>query len=152
MARKRTLNYRELRSYDEEEGGERRKDEEEVEDEEEDEDEDEEEAAETEEEEGDADADGDEDEDEVAVKPAKKKKAPAKPVKPPKPVKPKRSRAGKVVRLRVVWGVFNNSNQRVATYDYARKQEAEEHAAKLSAEKNKGTFFIQPVKEPIEEK
>src|SRR5439155_11757394 len=101
MARKRTLNYRELRSYDEEEG-ERRKEDEDVEDEEEDEDEDEEEATETEEEEGEAD---EEDEEEVAVKPPpKKKKAPA------KPAKPKRSRAGKVVRVRVVWGVFNNSN------------------------------------------
>ena len=143
MARKRTLNYRELRSYDDEEG-ERRKDDEEVEDEEEDEDEEEEEAVETEEEEGEAD---EEDEEEVVVKPApKKKKAPA------KPAKPKRSRAGKVVRVRIVWGVFNNSNQRVATFDYPRKQEAEEHAAKLSAEENKGTFFVQPVKEPIEEK
>src|SRR5262245_23730643 len=143
MARKRTLNYRELRSYDDEEG-ERRKEDEEGEEEEEDEEEDEEEAAEAEDEEG--EAGGDEDEEEV-VKPApKKKKA------PPKPAKPKRSRAGKVVRLRVVWGVYNNSNQRVATFDFARKQEAEEHAAKLSAEKNKGTFFIQPVKEHIEEK
>src|SRR5437899_1345601 len=129
MARKRTLNYRELRSYDDEEG-ERRKEDEDVEVEDEDEDEDEEEAAEAEDEEAEA-GEGDEDEEEVVVKPApKKKKA------PPKPAKPKRSRAGKVVRLRVVWGVFNNSNQRVATFDYARKQEAEEHAAKLSAEKN----------------
>ncbi|MBI1917392.1 MAG: hypothetical protein HYS12_22050 [Planctomycetes bacterium] len=144
MARKRTLNYRELRSYDEDEG-ERRKEDEDVEDEEEDEDEDEEEAAEPEEEEG--EAEGEEDEEEVVAKPPpKKKKA------PPKPAKPKRSRAGKIVRVRVVWKVFNNSNQAVATFDYARKQEAEEHAAKLSAEKNKGTFFIQPVKEPIEEK
>ena len=144
MARKRTLNYRELRSYDDEEG-ERRKEDEDVEDEEEDEDEDEDEAAETEDEEGEAD---EEDEEEVAAKAAaaKKKKAPA------KPAKPKRPRAGKIVRVRVVWKVFNNSNQPVATFDYARKHEAEEHAAKLSAEKNKGTFFVQPVKEPIEEK
>ena len=145
MGRKRTLNYRELRSYDEDDS-ERRKEDEEVEDEDEDEDEEEDEAPEAEEEEGEGDGDEEEDE-EAAVKPApKKKKAPA------KPAKPKRSRAGKVVRLRVVWGVYNNSNQRVATFDYARKKEAEEHAAKLSAEKNKGTFFIQPVKEPIEEK
>ena len=80
------------------------------------------------------------------VKPApKKKKA------PPKPAKPKRSRAGKVVRLRVVWGVFNNSNQRVATFDYPKRKEAEDKAAQLTTDK-KQTHFVQPVKEPIEEK
>jgi hypothetical protein len=47
--------------------------------------------------------------------------------------------------------VFNNSNQRVATYDYPKKKEADEHAARLTADK-KLTFFVQPVKEPIEEK
>jgi hypothetical protein len=53
--------------------------------------------------------------------------------------------------MKVVWGVFNNSNARVATYEYPRKREAEEHAARLRAEKNQ-TFFVQPVKEPMEEK
>ena len=143
MAKRRTLNYRELRSYDDEEG-ERRKGEEEGEEEVEDEDEDEEEeAAEAE---ADEEVEADEaDEEEEPVKKPPKKKAPA------KPARPKRTRAGKVVRLRVVWGVFNNSNQRVATFDYNRRAEAEEHAAKLSTDK-KQTYFIQPVKEPIEEK
>src|SRR5262245_1414840 len=144
MGRKRTLNYRELRSYDEDD--ERRKDDEEGgdEDDEEEDDEDEEAAeAEDEDEEGD---EGDEDDEEGRPrKPAKKPKP------PPKPAKPKRSRAGKVVRLRVIWGVFNNSNQRVAAFDYNQRHEADEHAAKLSADK-KQTFFVQPVKEPIEEK
>jgi hypothetical protein len=62
-----------------------------------------------------------------------------------------RSRASKITRLKVVWGVFNNSNQRVATYEYPRRKEAEEHAAKLTADK-KSTHFVQPVKEPFEEK
>ena len=147
MGRKRTLNYRELRSYDEEEGGERRKDEEEAEDEKEDEEEDEDEDEDEDEEAEDEEGEGDGDEEEVVVaKPKKKKAAP-----PPKPAKPKRSRAAKIVRLRVVWGVFNNSNQRVATFEYPRKHEAEEHAAKLSTDK-KQTFFVQPIKEPIEEK
>jgi hypothetical protein len=78
--------------------------------------------------------------------PAKKKKPKAK----PKP-KTKRTRVAKVTRMRVVWGVFNNSHQIVASYDYPKKEEAEAHAARLMADK-KTTHFVQPVKEPIEEK
>ena len=77
--------------------------------------------------------------------PKKKKKA------APKEAKPKRTRTPKVVRQKVVWGVFNNSNARVATYPYPQRQQADEHAAKLMADKG-STFFVQPVKEPIEEK
>ena len=67
--------------------------------------------------------------------------------------KPKRTRAAKQVRMKVVWGVFNNSNQRVATFEYPKRKEAEEHAAKLSAAKNPPqAFFIQPIKEPMEDK
>jgi hypothetical protein len=93
---------------------------------------------------GDEDDAGDEDEEAP-----KKKKKPAK-VKEPKKTKP-RSRAAKVVRMKLVWGVFNNSNARVATYEYKQKQEADEHAARLTTDK-KSTHFVQPVKEPIEEK
>ena len=53
--------------------------------------------------------------------------------------------------MSVIWGVFNNSNQRIAAYDYPKRKEADEHAARLTAEK-KSTHFVQPVKEPIEEK
>jgi hypothetical protein len=53
--------------------------------------------------------------------------------------------------MKVVWGVFNNSNQRVATYDYPKKKQADEHAAKLMTDK-RSTHFVQPVKEPFEEK
>jgi hypothetical protein len=118
-------------------------DEEEREDEEEaDEDEgDEEEATAEDEEPGDEEA-GDEEE-----APPKKKKKPAK---EPKKTKP-RSRTAKVVRMKVVWGVFNNSNVRVATYEYPKRQDAEEHATRLTTDK-KSTHFVQPVKEPIEEK
>ncbi|HMC89535.1 MAG TPA: hypothetical protein VKI17_08300, partial [Gemmataceae bacterium] len=93
----------------------------------------------------------DEDEDEEA--PPKKKKKPVAKEKEPKPkAKPKsRSRSAKVVRMKVVWGVFNNSNQRVAVYDYPKRKEAQDHATKLTADK-KSTHFVQPVKEPIEEK
>lgn len=140
MAR-RILNRKDLRA--DFEAAERRKGEdEEVEDEEEDEED--EEGAEAEAgEEGEEGEEVDESEEEVPVK-AKKKKV----VKEPKP---KRVRTPKVVRQRVVWGVFNNSNQRVATYDYPKRKEADEHAARMTGEK-KLTFFVQPVKEPIEEK
>jgi hypothetical protein len=53
--------------------------------------------------------------------------------------------------MRVVWGVFNNSHQMVASYEYPKKADAEAHAARLMGEK-KSTHFVQPVKEPIEEK
>jgi hypothetical protein len=51
----------------------------------------------------------------------------------------------------VTWGVFNNSHQMVAQYDYPKKADADAHAARLMADK-KSTHFVQPVKEPIEEK
>ena len=51
----------------------------------------------------------------------------------------------------MVWGVFNNSNARVQTFSYPQRKEADEYAAKMSADKN-STFFVQPVKEPIDEK
>ena len=141
MARsRRTLDRRALRADNE--AAERRKTDDEVDETEGEEDEDEE--ADEEEEAGasDAEEEGDEEEEE---KP-KKKKAPAK----PKAAKP-RTRTPKVTRMKVVWGVFNNSNVRVATYEYRQKPEAEEHAARLSTEK-KSTHFVQPVKEAIEEK
>ena len=147
MAR-RILNRKDLRADFEAAEARRKGDDEEdleegedVEDEDEDEDEeDEEEAAEGEEEGG-----GDEDDEEA---PPKKKKKPAKPVKEPKP---KRVRTPKHIRQKVVWVVFDNSSKRIAAYDYPKKKEAEEHAARLKAEKNQ-TYFVQPVKENMEEK
>jgi hypothetical protein len=146
---KRTRNRLELRA--EFDAAERRKEEEgkvkgegaeEEEDEDEDEDEDDEEA-----EAGDESEDEEvaEDEDEeVEAKPKKKKKA----VKEPKP---RKSRVPKQVRQKAVWAVFNNSNQRVATFDYPKKQEALDHAVKLKGEsKTNQTYFVQMVKEPIE--
>ncbi len=141
---RRILNRKELREdYD---AAERRKDEEpgdaedELEEEDESEDEDEEAEGETDEA---ADEEGDEGEEEAP----KKKKAPPKPKAKPR----SRSRAAKVVRMKVVWGVFNNSNQRVAVFDYPKRKEAEELAAKLKTDK-RSAHFVQPVKEPIEEK
>lgn len=141
MAR-RILNRKELRAdYDAAE--ERQRKDEDTEDEDEDEEEEGGEAAEGDEEAGEADEAAEEDEE---VAPKKKKKA------PPKEKKPRaRSRAAKVVRLKAVWCVFSNSNQRIATYEYPKKQEADEHAARLMSEK-KSTFYVQMVKEPMEEK
>lgn len=156
---KRILNRKEMRAdFD---AAERKKvdevetdeDEEEDEDDEGDEDEDEEGEEDEEEEaeaadEGEEPSEGDED-DEEKPKPKKKKKAvKEKVVKAPKK---SRSRAAKVVRQRVVWGVFTNSHQCVATYEYPRKAEAVQHAARLMQDK-KSTHFIQPVKEPWEDR
>jgi hypothetical protein len=101
-----------------------------------------------EEEKGEADEaeEASEDEEEEAAVAAPKKKKAAKPAKPKS-----RSRVAKVTRLRLVWGVFNNSHQCVATFAYPKRKEAEAHAAKLTGDK-KNTHFVQPVKEPIEEK
>ena len=51
----------------------------------------------------------------------------------------------------MIWGVFNNSNARVQTFPYPQKQEADDYARKMMADKG-STFFVQPIKEPIEEK
>lgn len=149
---RRILNRKDLRAdFD---AAERRKEDEEPDEEEEEEgdDDDEEEGDEEEEEapagdEEDEEAAGDEDEEDEP-KPKKKKKK--KVVAPPKEKKT-RTRTPKVVRMRVVWGVFNNSHQCVATYEYPRKAEAEQHAARLMADK-RSTHFIQPVKEPWEDR
>lgn len=139
MAR-RILNRKDLRA--DYEAAERRKQEDEDEDENEDEESDESD------EEVEAEDGGDEEsEEEEEEAPKKKKKAPV------KEAKPKRSRAAKQVRMKVVWGVFNNSNQCVARFDYPKRKEADEHAAKLAAAKTPPQpFFVQPVKEPMDEK
>ena len=139
MAR-RILNRKDLRAdYD---AAERRKQEEEEDDVEGDDEE-------TDESEEDVEAkdEDDEGEEEEEAAPKKKKKPAA------KEAKPKRTRTAKQVRMKVVWGVFNNSNQCVAKFDYPKRKEADDHAAKLAAAKNPPQpFFVQPVKEPIEEK
>jgi hypothetical protein len=141
---KRILNRKELRA-DYEAAERRGKDEdEEVEGEEEEEDEEEEEAAEAAEA---ADADDEASDDEEAAPRPKKRKAAKEPKAKTKP----RARTPKIVRMKVVWGVFNNSNQRVAVYEYPKRKDAEDHAAKLTADK-KSTHFVQPVKEPMEVK
>ena len=126
---------------------------EETEDEDEDEDEEEDEESEKEEEDSEEDSGDEEELDDASEEPPKKKrKVAAKVAKVAKPVKTKsRTRTPKVTRMKVVWGVFNNSNQRVATFDFPKRKDADDLAAKLTSDK-KATHFVQPVKEPIEEK
>ncbi|MFO0843613.1 MAG: hypothetical protein U0797_14660 [Gemmataceae bacterium] len=90
-----------------------------------------------------AEAGGEEEEGAVKAKPKKKpaaKKAPAKP----------RKKVAKVVRKRVVWVVYDNSNKKIQQFDYIKKDEAVALAEKLKADK-KQTYFVQPVKEEITE-
>jgi hypothetical protein len=125
-----------------------RDEEEVVEEEEADEDEDEE--ADEEEEASDADSDdegGDDDEDAPKKKKAKAKPK-AKPKKEPAKPKAKRTRAAKIVTMKAVWVVFDNSNKRLGTFDFKDKGEAEELLAKKQEEK-KGTCYLQLVKEEM---
>jgi hypothetical protein len=149
MARsRRTLDRRTLREQGEAAERVKKPDDEveETEEEEEDEDEDEEEGDEEAEASEADDEEGDEDDEEEKPKP-KKKKAPAKPKAP----RPSRARTPKIVRMRMVWGVFNNSHQMVQEYEYPNRAGAEEAVAKLTADKKSGhPFFLQPVKKPIE--
>jgi hypothetical protein len=92
-------------------------------------------------EEGEVEDEGEEGDEEAPPRPKKKK-----PAKEPKP----RKKAAKQVRRRVVWVVLDNSNKPIARYDYTKKQEADEHAARLASEK-KQIFFVQPLKEEITE-
>jgi hypothetical protein len=99
-----------------------------------------------EEEEAEAD-EGDED-GEGKKKKAAKKKAPKKPAGPKKPTK--RTRTAKEVRRRAVWVVFDNSNKPVGTFPYNKKHDAEVALAKKVEEK-KGTFFLNLIKEEMQE-
>jgi hypothetical protein len=82
--------------------------------------------------------------DEEAKAPAKKKKkAPAAGTKT-------RTKVPKVVRKRVVWVVYDNSNKFVAQFPYTDRAKADEMAERLKTEK-KQTYFVQPVKEEIKE-
>src|SRR5260370_584777 len=140
MGRKRTPNRMEMRT-DFEEGEQT-----ETTDEEGDEDEDEEEGDEEGEEEGEGEPEreGEEGGEEAEEKPKKKKKPPAKPKAPAKP----RTRAAKHVPMKIVWGVFNNSNAQVESFPFAQEKEARAHAKKLSTDK-KQTHFVQIGNKPL---
>ena len=73
----------------------------------------------------------------------KKKKAAKKKAK-----RKSRKKADAVVRMKLFWGVFNQSMKRVALYDFSQQKEAEKKATDLS---KKTPHFVQKVKEVIEE-
>ena len=65
----------------------------------------------------------------------------------------KRTRTKKAaaeIRMKVFWGVFNQSLKRVALYEYSQKKQAEKKAQELSTSA-KGQHFVQRVKEEITE-
>jgi len=49
-------------------------------------------------------------------------------------------------RVKIVWGVFSNTNHIVATFEYQRRAEAEAYAAKLSDER-RATFYVNQVRQ-----
>src|SRR5262245_23078018 len=127
MARKRTLDRRNLREQSE--AAEAREKDDDVE--------------ETEEEADDGDEGDDEDKPKAKKKPAPKKHT-AK-----KPAAPKRSRVKEPPKMRAIWVVFDNASKRIDTFPYPKKAEAQALLAKKIEEK-KGTFYLSLVKEPME--
>ena len=99
-------------------------------------------------EEDEAEADEGDEDGEGKKKKAAKKKAPKKPAGPKKPTK--RTRTAKEVRRRAVWVVFDNSNKPVGTFPFNKKHDAELALAKKVEEK-KGTFFLNLIKEEMQE-
>ena len=59
-----------------------------------------------------------------------------------------RKKAEAEVRMKLFWGVFNQSMKRVALYDFSQQKEAQKKAEDLS---KKSPHFVQKVKEVIEE-
>ncbi len=85
----------------------------------------------------------DEGDDDVTERKPRKKKAPAK-------AKARTSKTAKPTRVRIVWHVVSDAFKTVATFDYANRADAEIKMEEMNA-KGKGTYFIQKVKEPMEE-
>jgi hypothetical protein len=61
-----------------------------------------------------------------------------------------RSKAVADVRMKLFWGVFNQSLKRIAVYEFNQKKEADKKADELS-KSGKSPHFVQKVKEVIEE-
>lgn len=61
-----------------------------------------------------------------------------------------RAKAGREVRLKAFWGVFSQTGQQVAQFEYSQRAEADKKAQELS-ESKKALHFVQLVKKVIEE-
>ena len=66
-----------------------------------------------------------------------------------KPKRKSRAKAAKEVRLKALWGVFNQSMKRVAVYEYHQRSDADKRAKDLT-ESQRTQHFVQLVKEKIE--
>ncbi len=88
--------------------------------------------------------------DEADAAAAAESVAPKKKAAKKKAAKRKKRATAKEVRLKLFWGVFNQSLRRVAIFDYAQRDEADQKAQALT-ESSKTPHFVQPVKEVIEE-
>ncbi len=84
-----------------------------------------------------------------AAAPAEKKKKAAGEKKPPAKRK-SRAKSTEPARMKLFYGVFNQSLKRVALYDFTQKRQADATAAELSAS-GKSPHFVQKVKEAIAE-
>ena len=80
-----------------------------------------------------------------AAEKGKKKKAKKKKAK-----RKSRSKTAAEVRMKLFWGVFNQSLKRVALYEFNQRKQAEKKAEDLS-KNGKSPHFVQRVKEAIEE-
>lgn len=79
--------------------------------------------------------------DKKKAKEPKKKSAP----------RSKRSKVKVVLRKRLLWAVYSGSMKEEGRFPYAEREKAEARAAELT-EKHKKTFFVQPVKEVLQER
>ena len=90
-------------------------------------------------------------ETEAAEKLEKESKGKAAPKKTAKRAsRAKKKKEEKVVRMKMYWGVFNQSLKRVALYEHSQQKQADQKAADLSTSA-KTPHFVQRVKEVIEE-
>ena len=81
----------------------------------------------------------------VAVASAKKKTR----TRSATPAKPRAARAKKAPpRMRARWGLFDQGMKQVAIFDYNQRAAADQKLADLQL-RNKGTHFLQMVKEPM---
>ena len=77
------------------------------------------------------------------VKPEKVKKAPAK--------RKSKTKDPESIRMKLFWGVFNQTMKRVALYEFNQKKQAEQKADELNAA-GKQPHFVMKVKEEVVEK
>jgi hypothetical protein len=82
---------------------------------------------------------------ETTEKPAGRKRKPGAPKAPRKP----RSKAVVDVRMKLYWGVFNQSLKQVALYEFDQKKDADKKAEELS-KSGRSPHFVQKVKEAIQ--